>query len=215
MARLNVLQRFEGLKTKSKLLATFGVISVIIMTISTTGVLTLRQLATSSQKVYVDYTVPLAEFAEMGTALTTHHQMLMDIVVVTRHADFIADVTRLTAYQAKVKKIIAGYAARVLRVSRSGRDEAKDFAILKPAIEKYFKDGEGALSAMADSFEKSLSAEQAEHMRDLGKLALTVGLQSTFEAMIAHHNEQVLDMQEIAKDLNQDTQTWFPTERSC
>ena len=30
MARLIVLQRFEGLKTKSKLLATFGVISVII-----------------------------------------------------------------------------------------------------------------------------------------------------------------------------------------
>src|SRR5262249_49021815 len=117
-----------------------------------------------------------------------------------------ADVTRLTAYQAKVKTILAGYAARVLRVSRSGHDEAKDLAILKPAIEKYFKDGEGALSAMADSFEKSLSAEQAEHMRELGKLALTVALQPTFEAMITRHNEQVLDMYEVAKDLNEDTQ---------
>ena len=48
MARLSVLQRFEGLKTKSKLLATFGVISVTIMTMSAIGVLTLRQLATSS-----------------------------------------------------------------------------------------------------------------------------------------------------------------------
>jgi len=206
MARLSVLQRFEGIKTKSKFLATFGVISVIIMTMSAIGVLTLRQLATSSQAMYVDYTVPLAEFAEMGTALTTHHQILTGIAGITRHADFIADVTRLSPYQAKVKKIVADYAARVQRVSRSGRDETKDLAILKPAIEKYFKDGEGALSAMADSFGKSLSAEQAEHMRDLGKLALTVDLQPTFEAMIARHNEQVLDIHEVAKDLNEDAQ---------
>ena len=206
MARLSVLQRFEGLKTKSKFLTTFGMISVIIMTMSAIGVLTLRQLATSSQAVYVDYTVPLAEFAEMGTALATHHQILTGIAGVTRQADFIADVTRLSPYQAKVKKIVADYAAKVLRVSRSGRDETKDLAVLKPAIEKYFKDGEGALSAMADSFGKSFSAEQAEHMRDLGKLALTVDLQSTFEAMVARHNEQVLDMQEVAKDLNEDAQ---------
>jgi twitching motility protein PilJ len=207
MARLSVLQRFEGLKTKSKFLATFGMISVIIMTMSAIGVLTLRQLATSSQAVYVDYTVPLAEFAEMGTALATHHQILTGIAGVTRQADFIADVTRLSPYQAKVKKIVADYAAKVLRVSRSGRDETKDLAVLKPAIEKYFKDGEGALSAMADSFGKSFSAEQAEHMRDLGKLALTVDLQSTFEAMVARHNEQVLDMHEVAKDLHEDAQT--------
>ena len=207
MARLSVLQRFEGLKTKSKFLATFGVISVIIMTMSAIGVLTLRQLATSSQAVYVDYTVPLAEFAEMGTALATHHQILTGIAGVTRQADFIADVTRLSPYQAKVKKIVADYTAKVLRVSRSGRDETKDLAVLKPAIEKYFKDGEGALSAMADSFGKSFSAEQAEHMRDLGKLALTVDLQPTFEAMVARHNEQVLDMHEVAKDLHEDAQT--------
>jgi len=207
MARLSVLQRFEGLKTKSKFLATFGMISVIIMTMSAIGVVTLRQLATSSQAVYVDYTVPLAEFAEMGTALATHHQILTGIAGVTRQADFIADVTRLLPYKAKVKKIVADYAAKVLRVSRSGRDETKDLAVLKPAIEKYFKDGEGALSAMADSFGKSFSAEQAEHMRDLGKLALTVDLQSTFEAMIARHNEQVLDMHEVAKDLHEDAQS--------
>ncbi len=206
MARLSVLQRFESSKTKSKLLATFGVISVIIMTMSAIGISTLRQLATSSQTVYVDYTVPLAEFAEMGTALTTHHQILTGIAGVTRQADLIADVTRLSPYQAKVKKVVADYAAKVRRVSRSGRDETKDLAILKPAIEKYFKDGEGALSAMADSFGKSLSTEQAERMRDLGKLALTVDLQPTFEAMVARHNEQVLDMNEVAKDLNEDAQ---------
>jgi twitching motility protein PilJ len=206
MARLSVQQGFEGIKTKSKFLATFGVISVIIMTMSAIGVWTVRQLSTSSQTMYVDYTVPLADFAEMGTALTTHHQILMGIAGATRHADFTADVSRLAPYQSKVHKIIADYAASVQRVSRSGRDETKDLAILKSAIEKYFKTAEGGLSAMADSFGKSLSAEQAEHMRDLGKLALTVDLQPTFEAMIARHNEQVLYIHDVAKNLNEDAQ---------
>src|SRR6185295_13441571 len=177
-----------------------------IVVISAIAGLAIRQIATSSQAMYVSYTVSLAKFAEMGTALTTHHQILTGIAGVTRHADFIADVTRLAPYQAKVKKILANYEATALQVSRSGRDEMKDLAVLKPAIEKYFKDGESALSAMADSFGKSLSAEQAERMRDLGKLALTVELQSTFEAMIARHNQQVLDMQEAAKGFNEDSQ---------
>src|SRR5688572_4484316 len=117
MARISVPQSFDGIKTKSKFLATFGVISVIIMTISAIGVLTLRQLATSSEAMYVDYTVPLAEFAEMGTALTAHHQILMGIAGVTRHADFTADTARLSPYEAKIKKIVADYAARGHQVS--------------------------------------------------------------------------------------------------
>ena len=206
MVRLNVLQRFEDLKTKSKLLMTFGVISAIIMIMSAIGVLTLRALAAESQAVYADYTVPLSEFAEMGTALTTHHQILVGLAGVTRQVDYNAEVIRLLPYRGKVKKIIANYGTTVLRVSRSGRDEAKDLAILKPSLEKYFTDADGALSAMADSFGKSISAEQAQHMRDLGKLAITVNLQSTFEQTVTRHNEQVLDMHEVAKDLNENAQ---------
>ncbi|HSF66370.1 MAG TPA: methyl-accepting chemotaxis protein [Nitrospiraceae bacterium] len=206
MAKFNVAQRPEGITIKSKFLATFGVISVIIMTMSAIGVWTVRQSATSSQAMYAGNTLPLAEFAEMGTALTTHHQILTGIAGVTSHADYVVNVARLSPYQGKVKSIIASYAATAPQVSRSGRDGKKDLAILKSAIDKYFKDAEGALSVMADSFGKSLSAEQAEHMRDLGKLALTVNIQPTFDLMVARHHEQVLDMREVAKDLNEHAQ---------
>jgi twitching motility protein PilJ len=206
MARLSILQRFENAKTKSKFLITFGVISVVIMSISAVGVLTLRELAASSQAMYVGYTVRLAEFAEMGTALTTHHQILTGIARVTRHADFVAEVARLLPYQDKVKRIVAEYPATPRGMSRSGRDETKDLVILKATMEKYFKDSESALGIMADSFGKSLSIEQAEPMRDLGRLALTVNLQPAFEAMIARQNEQVLDIRDVAKDLNEDAQ---------
>ena len=146
---------FDDLKTRTKLISSYGIVSVIIFVVATSGVLTLRQLSAVSQAVYVDYTIPLANFAEMGTALTHHHQVLTGIVSVTNHDDFVSEVARLSSFRKKTNKVIADYGNTVLRVSRSGRDEAKDLAILKPAIEQYFKEADGALSALADSFGKN------------------------------------------------------------
>jgi twitching motility protein PilJ len=198
--------RFYNLNTRTKLISSFGIVSLIILVMSSVGVLTLRQLSRQSQTVYADYTVPLAAFADMGTALTTHHQVLTSMATITRQSDFAAEVARLPQYRAKVNKVLADYEATPFRTSRSGRDEVKDYAILKPAIQQYFKEADGALSAMADSFDKSLTADQAENMRGLGVLALTVNLQPTFDKVITRHREQVVDMQDIAKDMNDDAQ---------
>jgi twitching motility protein PilJ len=103
--------------------------------------------------------------------------------------------------------VLADYEATVFRVSRSGRDEEKDYQILKPVVEQYFKEAEGALSALADSFGKSLTPAQAENLRDLGILALRVNLQQPFDQVIARHHEQVLDLEDVAKDLNEDAQS--------
>jgi twitching motility protein PilJ len=197
----------HNLKTRTKLLASFGLVSFVIMVMATIGVLTLQKLSAASQVVYVDYTVPLAQFAEMGEALTSHHQVLTNMTNVTKHADFVSEFKRLAPYREKVSQVVADYEATIFRVSRSGRDETKDFALLKPAIEQYFKEAEGALSALADSFGKNLTPAQAENMRDLGVLALRVNLQRPFDQVIARHHEQVLDLHDVAKDLNEDAQT--------
>ncbi len=198
---------FDDLKTRTKLMASYGIVSIIIFVMAASGVLTLRQLSAMSQAVYVDYAVPLADFGEMGTALAHHQQVLIGIISVTNHDDFVSEVARLSPYRKKTNKVIADYGNTVLRVSRSGRDEAKDLAILKPAVEQYFQAADGALSALADSFGKSLTSVQAEHMRNLGVLALTVNLQPTFEKVLDRSREQILDMHDVAKDLNDDAQT--------
>jgi twitching motility protein PilJ len=198
---------FDDLKTRTKLISSFGIVSVIIFVVASSGVLTLRQLSAMSQSVYAGYTIPLADFAEMGTALTHHHQVLTGIVNVTNHDDFLSEVARLSSFRKKTNTVIADYGSAVLRVSRSGRDEAKDLAILKPAIAQYFEAADGALSALADSFGKPQTSAQAEHLRNLGILALTVNLQPTFEKVIELNREQVLDMKDVAKDLNDDAQS--------
>ena len=53
------------MKTRSKLFLGFGLVSLIIMIAASVGVFTLRQLSTHSQTVHADYTVPLADFAQM------------------------------------------------------------------------------------------------------------------------------------------------------
>jgi twitching motility protein PilJ len=198
---------FDDLKTRTKLLSSFGIVSLIIFVVATSGVVTLRQMSAGSQAVYVDYTIPLADFADMGTALTHHHQVLTGLASVTNHDDFVSEVARLSSFRKKTNAVMADYGNTVLRISRSGRDEAKDLAILKPAIHQYFQETDGALSALADSFGKNLTLAQAEHMRNLGILALTVNLQPTFEKVIELSREQVSDMRDVAKDLNDEAQT--------
>jgi twitching motility protein PilJ len=206
MAKVERSNALYNLKTRTKLLMSFGLVSFVILVMATIGVVTLQKLSAASDAVYADYTVPLADFAEMGSALTSYHQILTNMTNVTKHADFVAEFKRLAPYREKVNKVITDYSATVLRVSRSGRDETKDLAILAPAIEQYFKESEGALSALADSFGKNLTPAQAENMRELGILALRVNLQQPFDHVLARHHEQVLDLHDVAKDLNEDAQ---------
>ncbi|MBA3754365.1 MAG: MCP four helix bundle domain-containing protein, partial [Nitrospira sp.] len=177
------------MKTQTKLLVSFGLVSVIIMMMASVGVFTLRQLSSQSQTVYSDYTVPLAEFAQMGTALTKHHQILLDIAAATKQADFAQDVTKLLPLKTEIEKAVTNYKSTTLRASRSGRDETRDLALFEPALKKYFQDSEGALSAMADSFDRrNLSSGQADQMRALGVLAITVNLTPSFEIAVKRHN---------------------------
>ena len=208
MGGQGIMHRFQDLKTQSKLLVSFGLVSAIILMMASVGIATLRQLSSQSQTVYVDYTVPLAQFAELGTSLTRHHQILLDVAQATKQEDFLQEIVKLDPLKQSILKSIADYKSTTLRTSRSGRDEAKDLALLEPALQKYFQDSSGALSAMADSFEKKrFTGGQAEQLRALGVLALTVNMTPLFEQAVKRHSEQVGSMQEVAKDLNDDAQT--------
>ncbi|WP_447980212.1 methyl-accepting chemotaxis protein [Candidatus Nitrospira bockiana] len=208
MVKFNAKEWFHNLKTQAKLMVGFGAVSVIILTMTLIGVITLQQLKNQSHTIYEEYTVPLAYFSAMGTSLTQHHELLLDISKTVRKEDFEKEVARLNPLKQAVLKNIADYEATTLRVSRSGRDEAKDLAQLKPAVETYFTEAEAALSAFIDSFDKSqYTPEQAKELRNLGVLALTTNLTPTFEHVIVRHGEQVATIKEVARDLNEDAQT--------
>ena len=55
MAKADRSSALYNLKTRTKLLASFGLVSFVILVMATTGVFTLQQLSVASQVVYVDY----------------------------------------------------------------------------------------------------------------------------------------------------------------
>ena len=205
MVRLTALQRFEDLKTQTKLLTAFGVVSVIIVIMSSLGIWTNKRISQQTDAIYVDYTVPLIDFNTMLFNINKYHEALQDLARAPRAADFKIDVARIGPYRQEVDQLIAKYEAKALRVSNSGRDEQKDLGELKSALRVFFQQSEAGVAAIAESFEsRALSAGQTQQMRELGQLALTVSIMPAFDAVSSRHAEQIKTMQEVAKDLSND-----------
>ncbi|MEO5956797.1 MAG: methyl-accepting chemotaxis protein [Nitrospiraceae bacterium] len=208
MARPTVLQRFEDLKTQTKLLTAFGIVSVIIVIMSSLGVWTNKRISQQTDAIYVDYTVPLIDFNAMLFNVNKYHEALQDLARAPRAADFKVDVAKIGPYRQEVDRLISAYAATVVRVSSTGRDEAKDLVMLKGALTTFFSQAEAGVAAIAESFEsKTLSPGQALQMRELGQLALTVSIAPAFDEVSGRHSEQIKTMQEIAKDLSNEAKS--------
>ncbi len=203
MLRFNPMQRFEDLKTQSKLLTTFGVVSVIIVIMASLGVWTNKRISQQTDAIYADYTVPLIDFNTLLFNVSKYNALLQDLAKAPRASDFKADVGKLDPHKKAVEGMIANYEATILRVSSTGRDEAKDLVELKDAVANYFSQAEAGVAAIAESFEsKVLNASQTQQMRELGQLALTVSVTPAYERVTNRHAEQIKTMQEIARDLS-------------
>ncbi len=208
MARFSMMQRFEDLKTQSKLLATFGVISVIIMIMASLGIWTNKRLSQQADEIYADYTVALIDFNQMLFNVNKYHETLQDLAKAPRAADFKADVGKLAPYKQQITQLLAGYAGKPLRVSSSGLDESQGLNGLKTAISAFFAQAEAGVSAIAESFEsKALTPVQAQQMRELGQLALTVSITPAYDAVTTRHAEQIKTMQAISNDLNEEAKS--------
>ena len=203
MFKFNALQRFEDLKTKTKLLTAFGIVSFIIIIMSSLGVWTNERLRQQAEAIYVDYTVPLIDFNTMLLNAGKYNKGLRDVSTATHASDFRAEVAKLDPYRKTVERTITAYEATLLRVSSTGRDETKDLVELKSAFDNYFSQAEAGLAALAESFDsKTLNPSQAQQMKEMGQLALTVGIAPAYEQVTYRHNEQILTLQAIAKDLS-------------
>lgn len=203
MFKLNPVRWFEDLKTKAKLLTAFGLVSVIIVVMTTLGVWTNERLRQHAEAIYVDYTVPLIDFNTMLSNAGKYNKTLQDLAKATHANDFRVDLGKLDQYKKGVETTILAYEATLLRVSSTGRDETKDLVELKGAIDNYFRQADAGIAALAESFEsKSLSAPQAQQMRELGQLAVTVGIAPAYEQVLYRHSEQILTLQAVAKDLS-------------
>jgi twitching motility protein PilJ len=205
MFGFNLARWFEDLTTKWKLLTAFGMVSMIIIVMSVLGVWTTERLRQQAEAIYVDYTVPLIDFNTMLLNVGKYNTALQDLAKETHVSDFRDGVGKLNVYKKEIERLIVAYEGTLLRVSSTGRDEAKDLVELKATLDNFFSQAEAGLAALAESFEsKALSASQAQQMHDLGQQALTVGIAPAYAQIVYRHGEQIKDLEAVAKDLNEE-----------
>ncbi len=201
-------QRFTDLHTQTKLMIGFGAVSIIILAMTAVGVVTLGQLREQFRVMNDNSNVALADLAAFGNRFVDYHRLVLQLPEELRKKeDLEKALGRLSKIKQETYEPITRYESSQLRISRSGRDEATDLATLKGSLQAYFKEAEGASSALMDSFtDAKLTAEQANQMRALGILSVTNNLIPHYEKVIDRHREQLATVRAVAGDINDDGQ---------
>ena len=200
------MQLFKNLPTLTKLSLGFGVLIASTLLVGFLGIQGLRQVGGQLKIVYLNSTTALAQLGTSISNLGLYHDALVSLGRVTRKSDFDESVRALPQLKRQVLEPLQAYSGRQMHVSRSQRDETKDFLELDKALKAYFQTAEGAVSAFQDSYAPNLKEDQRVAMRELGQLALSVEIADKYAASSKKLNQLLLTVQEVAKDLNEDGQ---------
>jgi twitching motility protein PilJ len=201
-----MLGLFKNLPTLTKLSLGFGVLIAATLLVGFLGIQGLRQVGGQLKVVYTNSTTALANLGTAISNLGQYHDTLLSIGRATRKSDFDEATRQLPTLKRNVLEPLQLYSGGQMHVSRSNRDETKDFLALDKALKAYFTSAEGAISAFQDSYAPNLKEDQRAAMRELGQLALSVEIADKYGVASRQLNQLLITVQEVAKDLNEDGQ---------
>ncbi len=143
------MQVFKNLPTLTKLSLGCGVLIASTLLVGFLGIQGLRQVGSQLKIVYTNSTTALANLGTAVSNLGLYHDTLMSIGRATRKSDFDEAVRQLPQLKRQVLEPMQTYSGGQMHVSRSNRDETKDFVALDKALKAYFLTAEVAVSAFA------------------------------------------------------------------
>jgi twitching motility protein PilJ len=201
-----MLGLFKNLPTLTKLNLGFGVLIGATLLVGFLGIQGLRQVGGQLKVVYTNSTTALANLGTAISNLGLYHDTLLSTGRATRKSDFDEATRQLPQLKRQVVEPLQVYSGGQMHVSRSNRDETKDFTALDKALKAYFASAEGAISAFQDSYAPNLKEDQRAAMRELGQLALSVEIADKYGVASKQLSQLLVTVQEVAKDLNEDGQ---------
>ena len=192
---------FGNLKTMWKLILGFaltGVFVAVMGGIITQGITSIRE---QLRVVYEDYTVAGTDLALVASNLNrtrTNDFLALDASTVEDYKKIVSRDGEITE---SVKKPLEAYAATVLRISKSGRDEAKDLQKFREAYAAYVE----STNLLYETIQQSWNAPTNAEMEALRAKARTISIKNAgpkMETTILALNELVATVKEVAKDMN-------------
>jgi methyl-accepting chemotaxis protein len=192
---------FGNLKTTWKLMIGFALMGVIMSAmgwVAGQGLLSVRE---SLRVVYEDYTVAGTDLATIANNLNrtrTNDFMALDS---NTKEEFELVLSRDAEITESVKKPLEAYAATILRISKTGRDESKDLQKFRDIYGTYVTATDSAYEALKQSWNAQTKVER-EALRDKARAITTQNAGPKMEATIVALNELIVTVKEVAKDMN-------------
>ena len=192
---------FGNMKTMWKLILGFaltGVLVAVMGGILSQGIMSIRE---QLRVVYEDYTVAGTDLALVASNLNrtrTNDFLALDASTVEEYEKVVSRDAEITD---SVKKPLEAYAATVLRISKAGRDEAKDLQKFRDAYAAYVE----ADNLLYETLKQSWKAPTKSEMEALRAKARSISIKNVgpkMEATILALNELVGTVKDVAKDMN-------------
>ena len=192
---------FGNIKTMWKLMLGFAMVGLIMAVmggIAGQGVTSIRE---KLRVVYEDYTVAGTDLALVAGNLNRTRTNDFLALNAQSKEEFEKVINRDAEITESVKKPLEAYAATVLRISKSGRDEAKDLQKFRDAYAAYV----AASDMLYATLTQAWATQSKSEMEALRAKAFTISLQNAgpkMEATIVALDELIATVKDVAKDMN-------------
>lgn len=190
-------------KTVTKLILGFGALLAIVASMGFFSIHGIQEVREYLNIVYVDYTVAGTDLAKVSTNLIRYRN---NIVLAVNAKDQVS-MEALLAPQDKLKKQVLAsleaYAATVLRISSSGRDEKKDLERLREALNSYLTSAQVSIDLNREAWRAKTPAEAAT-FQEKAKDNAAKDAGPKLEMAAAALDELVETVAAVAKDMNEE-----------
>ncbi|MEO8045804.1 MAG: methyl-accepting chemotaxis protein [Nitrospirota bacterium] len=192
---------FGNLRTMWKLMLGFALMGVIMCVLGGIAAQGLTEIRESLRVVYEDYTVAGTDLATVANNLNrtrTNDFMALDAA---NKEEFEEVMKRDVEITESVKKPLETYAATTLRISKTGRDEAKDLKTFRDAYAGYIAATDVSVNLLKQAWNAQTKLE-LEALRAKARANTTQNAGLKMEATILALNELLTTVKEVGKDKN-------------
>jgi methyl-accepting chemotaxis protein len=196
-----MLTWFGNIKTMWKLMLGFALMGAIMCVLGGIAGQGLSATRESLRVVYEDYTVAATDLAHASTDLMRYRNNVIQATAAQDQETYTKFKNQQSDLKAKTLKSLEAYAATTLRVSTSGRDEAKDLQTLREAITAYFPAAELSMSLAGDIWQAQ-SKQAADVIREKAKANATQNAGPKLIATINALDQLLETVSAVAKDMN-------------
>ena len=193
---------FQNKTALTKLILGFSTVGVISAVVGGLALIGLHQVRGQLNVLYENSTLALVQVGDSNSNLGLYHGALLNAAQHLKQSDFKEAIKVLPKHEQGTLKPLETFSRGTLAEASSGRSEQRSLQKLQEGLEAYFVAANGAMSAIQDSFDPSMTDTQQEMMRNLGLLALKVEVTDKYHAASEEGRDLLLTIRDVAKDLN-------------